>query len=183
MTLSTRPRWNRLGTGIALAFAATALLAAACSGTSSSDKTATAAAGSKPATSVATKASGAPTSAAGGSPTAAAATNTLKIVTDPTLGKFLTGSNGMTLYIFKNDVANSGKSAAEALAATWPPLCPCGSPVAGAGMTGALATITRADGKGQVTYNGLPLYSFVDDKRPGDTTGQGVNGVWFVAAP
>ena len=174
MTLSTRPRWNRLGAGIALAFTATALLAAACGGTSSSDKTATAAAaGSKPATPVATKASGAPTSAA----------NALKIVTDPTLGQFLTGSNGMTLYIFKNDVANSGKSAAEALAASWPPLCPCGSPVAGAGMTGALATITRADGKQQVTYKGLPLYTFVNDKAPGDTKGQGVNGVWFVAAP
>ena len=183
MTLSTRPRWNGLGARIALAFAATALLAAACGGTSSSDKTATAAAGSKPATPVATKASGAPTSAASGSPTASTGTNALKIVTDPTLGQFLTGSNGMTLYIFKNDVANSGKSAAEALAASWPPLCPCGSPVAGAGMTGALATITRADGKQQITYKGLPLYTFVNDKAPGDTKGQGVNGVWFVAAP
>jgi predicted lipoprotein with Yx(FWY)xxD motif len=54
-------------------------------------------------------------------------------------------------------------------------------PQAGEGVDPAkLGTIKRKDGKLQVTYNGMPLYLWVNDKAPGDTTGQNVNGVWFV---
>jgi hypothetical protein len=39
-------------------------------------------------------------------------------------------------------------------------------------VTGTLGTITRADnGAVQVTYNGLPLYFFSKDTKPGDTNG------------
>jgi predicted lipoprotein with Yx(FWY)xxD motif len=185
MNRSARPGWNRFVTSITLALAGTALLATACGGTSSSDKTATAAASGKAATSVATKAASAPTaSAISGSPAAATSSATvLKITTDPTLGKILTDSRGMTLYTFKNDVANSGKSAAEALAAIWPPLTSFAPPAQPAGATGAVWMITRVDGKEQVTYQGLPLYYFANDKAAGDTKGQGVGGVWFVAVP
>ena len=53
--------------------------------------------------------------------------------------------------------------------------------VAGAGASGTIATITRTDGKKQVTYNGAPLYYFAADAAAGDTKGQGLNGKWFVA--
>jgi hypothetical protein len=43
------------------------------------------------------------------------------------------------------------------------------------------ATITRADGTVQVTYNHMPLYYFAGDSAAGDTKGQGTLGVWFVA--
>jgi hypothetical protein len=49
------------------------------------------------------------------------------------------------------------------------------------GATGTFATITRSDGIVQVTYNHMPLYYFSGDSAAGDTTGQGKNGVWFVA--
>ncbi len=85
------------------------------------------------------------------------------------------GSNGMTVYTFAQDVTNSGTSACTgACLARWPALTvPAGSsPVAGAGVTGTLGTITRTDdGALQVTYNGLPLYFFANDKAPGDTNG------------
>jgi predicted lipoprotein with Yx(FWY)xxD motif len=55
--------------------------------------------------------------------------------------------------------------------------------VAGAGVTGKLGTITRDDKSLQVTYNGLPLYYFKNDKAPGDTTGQGVGNAWSVVKP
>lgn len=70
-------------------------------------------------------------------------------------------------------------------AAKWPPLV-VGSIdeiKADSRATGTLALATRDDGTKQVTYNGMPLYYFVTDKAAGDTTGQGVGGVWFVAAP
>jgi len=53
--------------------------------------------------------------------------------------------------------------------------------MAGTGVEGELATITREDGSLQVTYNGLPLYFWNEDGAPGDTTGQGVGDVWSVA--
>jgi hypothetical protein len=54
-------------------------------------------------------------------------------------------------------------------------------PSAGSGVTGTLGTFARADGSLQVTYGGRALYYFASDKQAGDTTGQGVGGVWFVA--
>jgi predicted lipoprotein with Yx(FWY)xxD motif len=85
------------------------------------------------------------------------------------------GSTGMTVYTFAKDVANSGTSACTgACPAQWPALTvPAGStPVAGAGVTGTLGTITRTDdGTLQVTYDGLPLYFFANDTAPGDTNG------------
>jgi predicted lipoprotein with Yx(FWY)xxD motif len=54
---------------------------------------------------------------------------------------------------------------------------------AGAGASGAITLVTRDDGKMQVAYKGLPLYYFNKDAAAGDVNGQGVGGVWFVAAP
>ena len=92
-----------------------------------------------------------------------------------TIGTVLVaGSNGMTVYIFTKDVKDSGKSACSGgCLAKWPALTvPAGgAPTAGTGATGKLGTITRDDGTLQVTYNGLPLYFFANDKAPGDANG------------
>ena len=39
-----------------------------------------------------------------------------------------------------------------------------------------LGTTKREDGETQVTYNGHPLYYYIKDQKPGDTTGQNVEG-------
>jgi hypothetical protein len=44
-------------------------------------------------------------------------------------------------------------------------------------------TITRDDGKTQASYRGWPLYYYAKDQVSGDTTGQGVNNIWFVINP
>jgi hypothetical protein len=56
-----------------------------------------------------------------------------------------------------------------------------GSPVAGSGVTG-LGTIKVSEGE-QVTYHGMPLYTFVGDTSAGQTNGQNLKdtwGTWFV---
>jgi hypothetical protein len=57
----------------------------------------------------------------------------------------------------------------------------------GSGITASkLGTTARSDGKPQVTYNGHPLYTFANDQKAGDTSGQGLNafgGPWYVLSP
>ena len=95
------------------------------------------------------------------------------------------GANGMTVYTFNKDVANSGTSNCTGACITrWPALTiPAGSTPAGeSGVTGTLGTITRADdGSTQVTYNGLPLYFFSGDAAPGDANG--IYSGWSAVKP
>src|SRR5664279_4592782 len=137
-------------------------LAAACSGA------ATAAPASSP--------SPAPAASVAASAPAAAGGPVVMTATVGTVGTLVVASsNGMTLYTFDKDVANSGTSACTGgCIAKWPALTvPAGStPTAASGITGKLGTITRADdGTLQVTYNGKPLYFFSGDKAAGDSNG------------
>jgi predicted lipoprotein with Yx(FWY)xxD motif len=94
-------------------------------------------------------------------------------------------ATGMTLYNFTKDTKDSGTSACTGgCLETWPALTvEAGeTPTGGEGVTGTLGTITRADnGALQVTYNGLPLYFFKNDKAPGDLNGVYEN--WVTVAP
>ena len=93
------------------------------------------------------------------------------------LGTVLAGPNGKTLYIHAGDSATAS-TCSGGCATAWPPLTVAAGQraSAGSGVTGQLATFTRADGSSQVTYNGLPLYYWQGDTKPGDVTGQGVAG-------
>lgn len=104
-------------------------------------------------------------------------TAVLNTATNANLGMFLVATNGMTLYQYSKDssgVSNCTGSCASA----WPPYTVSAqvSPTGGTGVYGTVSTITRADGTMQVTYNGIPLYFFQSDSKPGDVTGQNVNG-------
>ena len=85
----------------------------------------------------------------------------------------MTGANGMTLYTFDKDVAESGKSVCNGQCATnWPPF-------AGAGEAGGdWSVISRDDGSKQWAYSGKPLYYWSKDQKPGDKTGDGFNNAW-----
>jgi predicted lipoprotein with Yx(FWY)xxD motif len=120
-------------------------------------------------------ASEAPSAAPSEAPSAAAAA-TVEAKPVGSIGTVLVaGSNGMTVYTFTKDTKDSGTSACTGgCLETWPALTVDAgkTPVAGDGVTGKLGTITRADdGTLQVTYNGLPLYFFKNDKAPGDSNG------------
>jgi predicted lipoprotein with Yx(FWY)xxD motif len=90
----------------------------------------------------------------------------------------VTNASGLTLYWFVPDTATTSKCTGSC-ATFWPPVK--GPATAGAGVTGKLATITRADGSVQATYNGHPLYTYAGDHAPGQATGNGLNvngGLW-----
>lgn len=109
---------------------------------------------------------------------------TVRLGNTEELGDFLVGSNRMTLYLFAMDEEGTS-NCYDQCAANWPPLLVQAGevPVPGAGVTGELGVTERDDGTFQVTYNGSPLYFWVNDEAPGDTTGHEVNDVWFVVEP
>lgn len=88
----------------------------------------------------------------------------------------LSDSNGMTLYTFDKDAG--GVSACYGLCAVvWPPaIAP-----AGAAARKGYSLVPRSDGSMQWAYGGKPLYLYQNDRKPGDTTGDGVQQVWHVA--
>jgi len=105
------------------------------------------------------------------------------LATDPKLGSILVDDKGMTLYLFTTDTPNTSSCYGKC-AQFWPPLLTSGAPVGGAGLDASkFGTTTRTDGTVQATYNGWPLYYFAKDKKPGDVTGQKVQGTWFVISP
>lgn len=111
---------------------------------------------------------------------------TLNTGNSSALGTYLVAANGMTLYKYTPDTANKSNCTGQC-AVIWPPYTvtslQAASLVGGAGISGTIGVITRADGSLQVTYKGMPLYFYTKDKNPGDTVGQGVAGIWFVVAP
>lgn len=96
-------------------------------------------------------------------------------------GGLLANSEGMTLYVFDRDrAAGPGKSVCvKQCAANWLPLAAAED----ARPSGDYAIITREDGGRQWTYKGRPLYVWINDRKPGDVTGDGLNKVWHVVKP
>jgi predicted lipoprotein with Yx(FWY)xxD motif len=99
--------------------------------------------------------------------------------TQTAMGPALADSRGMTLYTFDKDA--SGKSNCNGKCAeNWPPLKADGT----SQPSGNWSVVTRDDGSKQWAYKGKPLYGWVKDQKPGDTTGNGVNNnTWHVAQP
>lgn len=93
--------------------------------------------------------------------------------------------DGFTLYTFENDRNDTdGDGAGDsdcngACAATWPPLYA----EAGATDWGDFTVIERDDSTRQWAFKGLPLYFFANDTAAGDTNGEGIGNIWFVARP
>ena len=85
----------------------------------------------------------------------------------------LTAKNGMTVYVFDKDVGGV-PTCYDACAKQWPPYLTEGHEKRAEGW----ATVTRKDGSVQWTYRNRPLYFYADDKKAGDTNGNGVGRIW-----
>jgi predicted lipoprotein with Yx(FWY)xxD motif len=103
------------------------------------------------------------------------------------LGPILVDARGRTLYLFTEDKPQRVLCTSDYLncPSSWPPLMATERPRGRAGVDARLmGSIRRTKPAGsQVTYNHHPLYLYVEDKRPGDVTGQGMFGLWYVLSP
>ena len=119
-------------------------------------------------------------------PTPAVQNSPVKTETATVQGKsetIFTNDSGMTLYYYMPD-KDSSVTCTGGCAAAWPPLMAgSSSPGTMTGVTGTWGSVANPAGGSVVTYNGWPLYTFVKDTAPGQTTGEGVGGAWFVATP
>jgi predicted lipoprotein with Yx(FWY)xxD motif len=146
----------------ALSLAALALIAAGCGGSSSGSSSSSA-------------------STAASSGEGSGGTMTILAAEAPELGTVLVDSEGFTVYSFAKDKGTTS-SCYGACAEAWPPVIAKGKPAAGEGaMSSELGTTKRKDGTLQVTYAGHPLYTFIEDRSPGEANGNGATafgGEW-----
>ena len=99
-------------------------------------------------------------------------------------GQIVVADQGLSVYMFTKNTKDSGTSACTAgCLTTWPPVTSTTATPTVSGVTGKVGTIPTADGKMQVTINGMPIYYYAKDQTAGDTMGQGVGGVWYLVTP
>jgi len=162
-------------TALAISLACSALAVAACGGDDDSDADGNAAA----TTSTTTTAEAANQSQEPEKPSGA-----LVEVGDSQFGDILTDADGRTLYLFDKESTDRSECFG-ACEDAWPVIFTDGEPQAGKGVDQKLLGTTDHSGKTQVTYNGHPLYYYVDD-GPNEVLCQGVDefgGLWLVVDP
>jgi predicted lipoprotein with Yx(FWY)xxD motif len=96
------------------------------------------------------------------------------------LGEILVDADGMTLYFLLTDTAGA-TTCVDSCAQAWPPLVVTSVSVATSLNASDFSLVARPDGTQQLAMGGRPLYRFAGDTKAGDTTGQGLNSVWYVA--
>jgi predicted lipoprotein with Yx(FWY)xxD motif len=90
----------------------------------------------------------------------------------------LTDAKGMTLYTWDKDTVGVSSNCYDQCAVNWPPLLV----PADTAVSGDWTLMDRTDSDlSIVAYKGWPLYLWVKDAKPGDTTGDGVGGTWHTA--
>ena len=101
----------------------------------------------------------------------------VKTAANAKLGRtILVDAHGMTLYSLSGERGGKFICAGSPCTQVWHPLT--GS--AANASVSSLGTVKRPDGTQQVTYKGMPLYTFAQDRTPGEANGQGIKdvGTW-----
>ncbi|EON78115.1 fasciclin domain protein [Lunatimonas lonarensis] len=112
-----------------------------------------------------------------------AITKTLRMVDSAEYGMVFTDGNGMTLYYFARDVKGNN-NCTGGCANNWPKFHATSINITGNGFDPELVGEIDVNGEMQSTYNGWPLYTFVNDETAGDFNGEGAGGGnWYVAKP
>jgi predicted lipoprotein with Yx(FWY)xxD motif len=161
---------RKSGFAAAAGLGSLALLLTACGGSSGSSST------SAPATTSTAQPAG---QASSGALSNIPPGSTVLHVQKSTLGYVLALANGQVVYMYDKDTKGSASACTGSCASVWLPVT--GNPVVSPADTGfaPLSTVAGANGAKQVTYNGMPLYTYKGAK-PLTTTGNGVSGQWHV---
>jgi predicted lipoprotein with Yx(FWY)xxD motif len=126
-------------------------------------------------------AAAAPTTTATQTAQQAAATGTTIKTSNSQYGQVLFGGDDRAIYYFDKEKGSTSECYG-ACAEAWPPVLTEGAPQPGQGaQAGLLGTTERDDGTTQVTYDGHPLYYYVDDPK-GEVLCHNVNefgGLWL----
>jgi predicted lipoprotein with Yx(FWY)xxD motif len=149
------------------------LLLTACGGSSSSSPpgSSTSASASSPAP------NGQPTTAIGGIQPG----DLVLIVENTAAGYVLATASQVVVYTYGNDKKGGPPTCTASCAANWPALTVQNKPlvVEGDTLPAKLGTVATADGHKQITYGGMPLYTF-KGAGPYSVAGNGVQGLWHV---
>lgn len=95
---------------------------------------------------------------------------------DTKMGKALADEKGMILYTFDKDAKGKSNCDADCLK-KWPAF----RAAASAKAKGEWSLVKATDGMEMWAYEGKPLYTYAEDKKAGETSGDGVGGVWHLA--
>jgi predicted lipoprotein with Yx(FWY)xxD motif len=162
---------RKTGWAAAAGLGSLALLLAACGGSSSSSP------GSTPTSTTTAQAAGQPSSVAGGNLPQPG--SIVLIVQKSAIGYVLATASGQVVYTYGKDTKGGQPACTGSCASIWPPVT--GKPVASSAdnLPGTLGTVSDANGAKQITYNGLPLYTFKGAKIL-STKANGTGGEWSV---
>src|SRR5439155_17392937 len=106
---------------------------------------------------------------------------TVKLAYKEGVGFYMTNASGWTLYLRKGDNQTAGTSSCTGgCIAAWPAFYASSLNLPAGFDQNDFKLVHRTDGIKQLAFYGWPLYYYVKDKAPGDTTGQGAGNVWFV---
>ena len=162
----------------------TAVATSSASGGSSSSTPASASASGKASKEASPHISATPHNTAGPQPSSGTVTfnpqgTTIMIVQHSAIGWVLAEANGQVVYTYSKDKKNGAPTCTGSCASQWPPVT--GTPKAGPADTfpASFGVVKGSGGVEQVTYNGLPLYTYAGAKSY-VTTGNGVDNEWKV---
>ena len=101
----------------------------------------------------------------------------------PGVGAVLINGEGLTLYHLTTDTSTKTTCTGSCANAGPPLLTTNGDAPNSSGVRGQFGTLTRPNAGVQITFDGLPLYTYAGDSQPGQANGQGIGGVWFAVSP
>jgi predicted lipoprotein with Yx(FWY)xxD motif/uncharacterized cupredoxin-like copper-binding protein len=119
-----------------------------------------------------------------GTPAAVGGTQaTIFVRESGTLGRYFSTPAGLTLYVFDGDTVANQSTCTGDCAIAWITFTAAEPLSLPPGVTGTLALFDRDDGSKQLSYNGMPLYTYNADSGPGSTLGDNVGETWRLATP
>lgn len=101
---------------------------------------------------------------------------------DTRFGKIIQNSDGRTIYLFTREKSDKPRCFGDC-AVAWPPVYTKGTPRASGGLKQSKMGTAKYRGRTIATYNGHPLYYYVDEDEPGEVLCQAVyefGGYWYV---